>query len=97
MGSSQIFATVGAFEPGVRATVGAADDLEFSAAAPYGPRGGSGELPNFSYQKHAPLEGWSGGFEGKIQAMYLFPPHRADTFPGKASSGSSDEQHPGLG
>ena len=97
MGSSLIFASVGAFEPVVPATVGAADDLEFSAAVPCDPRGESGELRYFSYQKHAPLEGWSVGFEGKIQGMYLFPPHRAGKFPGTESTGSSDEQHPGLG
>ena len=75
MGSSQTFATVGAFEPGVLATAGAVDDLEFSAAAPCDPLGGSGELPNFSHQKYALLEDWTVGFEGRIQAMYLFPPH----------------------
>ena len=75
MGSSQTVATVGAFEPGVLATAGAADDLEFSAAAPCDPLDGSGELPNFSHQKYAPLEDWTVGFEGRIQAMYLFSPH----------------------
>jgi hypothetical protein len=75
MGSSQILATVGAFEPRVLATVGAADDLEFSAAALCDSPGGSGELPSFSHQKHDPLEDWTVGFEGKVQAMYLFPSH----------------------
>ena len=97
MGSSQIFATVGASEPGVPATVGAADDLEFSAAVPCDLLGESGELSYFFHQKHAPLEGWSVGFEGRIQAMYLFLPHRAGKFPEKESNGSSGEQHPGLG
>ena len=75
MGSSQIFATVGAFAPGVLTTGGAADDLEFSVVTPCDPLGGNGELPNFSQQKHAPLEDWIVGFEGRMQSMYLFPPH----------------------